>query len=140
VCDGYDRCIHDNLVLRYAVDRVARTLRIETQSDDSNPEYTDVVFHDVVAYLLENDSLDVGTILYGIEEKPGADVIDWSPEAFEAGRKYAWPGWWNRSDEKSKEHIEKIGARAFDISSSIGLSGWVLASRMELLPGPTPRV
>jgi hypothetical protein len=138
MCDGYGRCIHDNLVLRYTVDRVSRTLRIETSSGDPSAEYTDVLFHDVMAYVLENDSLELGTILDGIEKRPGTDALKWSPEAFESGRAFAWPGWWNESADKAKEHIESSGMHAFEISSSIGLSGWVLASKMDLLPGGAP--
>ena len=138
MCEGYDRCIHDNLVLRYTVDRVSRTLLIETRSDDPRPEHTDVVFHDVLAYVLENDSLETGTILYGIEKRPATEALKCSPEAFEAGRAFAWPGWWNEDAEKAREYIEGSGKFAFEISSSIGLSGWVLASKMDLVPGVAP--
>jgi hypothetical protein len=93
-----------------------------------------------MAYVLENDSLELGAILYGIEKRPGTDALKWSREALESGRAFAWPGWWNENADKAKEHIESSGLHAFEISSSIGLGGWVLASRMDLLPSgaPTP--
>jgi hypothetical protein len=58
-----ERTIHDNLLLRYSVDRVARTIRLETEHRASTPrELTDILFHGVVAYYFANDAFELGTI------------------------------------------------------------------------------
>lgn len=134
MCDGYERCIHDNLVLRYVVDRVRRTITIATEFDgDAQHEFTDVVFKDVVAYHFEHDSFELGTILFSITDRPGRDAVGWAEQLFEDGRPFGWPASWNTSLEDSRRYLDANGVRAFEVTSSVGLCGWVLAGSMDLV-------
>ena len=50
--------------------------------------------------------------------------------------KYAWPGPWNESPETPITHFQSRGAKAFEISSAYGLSGWSSPSRTALKRRP----
>ena len=52
---------------------------------------------------------------------------------FELGKKYGWPGVWNVSLEASLHHFESHDAKAFEISSSFGMDGWVVAESYRLV-------
>jgi hypothetical protein len=122
------RSIHDNHLVRYTVDRHARSIVLETE------ELARVEFHGVSAYHFENDALELGTILFSIDEMTPDDFIEGSAALLLAGRPYGWPGDWNKSDAAVKLHLESSGLRAFEISSSLGLTGWVLAKSFSISP------
>jgi hypothetical protein len=99
---------------------------MHTRFEDREPiEHTDLIFEGVLAYRFENDNF--GNILFGVEELPVSQLVASHRSLFEEGVKYAWPGPWNTSPEASVQHFESEGAKAFEISSSYGLAGWVVA-------------
>jgi hypothetical protein len=125
--------IHDNRVVSYEVDGERRRIVLHTRFEDRDPvECTDLVFEGVLAYYFENDNF--GNILFGVEEIPVSQLVAHNRRLFEAGSKYAWPGPWNESPEASIQHFESTGAKAFEISSSYGLDGWVVADSYCLKP------
>jgi len=129
------RSIHDNRLVRYTVDRAGRSIVFETEFPHSSPpELTRVEFNGVSAYHFENDTLELGTILFSIDEITADDFIAENSAVLLDGRPYGWPGVWNTSDAAVKLHLESSGLRAFGISSSLGLTGWVLASSFSISP------
>jgi hypothetical protein len=129
-----ERSIHDNRVISYEVDGERRRIVLHTRFEERDPvECTDLVFEGVLAYYFENDNF--GNILFGVEEIPVAELVARNRRLFEEGSKYAWPGSWNESPEVSIQHLESARARAFEISSSYGLGGWVVADSYLLEPG-----
>jgi len=125
--------IHDNRVVSYEVDGERRRIVLHTRFEDREPvECTDVIFEGVLAYHFENDNF--GNILFGVEEIPVPQLVARNRRLFEEGSKYAWPGPWNDSPEASIQHFESTGANAFEISSSYGLAGWVVADSCHLEP------
>lgn len=128
-----ERSIHDNRVVAYEVDGEAKRIVLHTRFEDRQlVESTDVIFEGVLAYHLENDNF--GNILFGISEVPIADLVQGQRRLFEEGFRYAWPGPWNQSLESSLAHLQASGAKAFEISSSYGLAGWVIAASCRLEP------
>jgi hypothetical protein len=130
------RSIHDNRVVAYEVDGDRRCIVLHTRFEERVPvEFTDLIFEGVLAYHLENDNF--GNILFGVEELPVAQLVESCRSLFEEGSKYAWPGPWNESPEASIAHLESQRVKAFAVSSSYGLCGWVIAAscRVEALPG-----
>ena len=118
--------IHDNRVVSYEVDGERRRIIMHTRFEDREPvEHTDLVFDGVLAYHLENDNF--GNILFGVEEVPVPQLVASNRSLFEEGAAYAWPGPWNTSPEAALQHFQSAGAKAFEISSSYGLAGWVVA-------------
>jgi len=77
-----------------------------------------------VAYHFEHD--DFQTILFDIVEASLEDIHDEYEPFFSEGRSYLWP-----LDHGSKESLLRLmreqEIRAFDIQSSLGLSGWIWA-------------
>lgn len=118
--------IHDNRVVSYEVDGERRQIVVHTRFEDRDPvEHTDLIFEGVLADHFENDNF--GNILFGVEEIPVAQLVVSYRSLFEDGAKYAWPGPWNTSPEVSVQHFQSEAAKAFEISSSYGLAGWVVA-------------
>ena len=58
-------------------------------------------------------------------------LLDFNSE-FEDGVRYAWPGPWNDSPKTCHEYFEKRECKAWRISSSYGMGGFVIAKTMEL--------
>ena len=129
--------IHDNRVVGYEVDGAQRRIVLHTQTDYREPqERTDLIFEGVVAYFFEGDNF--GNILFGVDELPIPQLVARHRRLFEEGLAYHWPGAWNASPEASVEHMQSVGARAFEISSSYGLCGWVAATSYRLQPASQP--
>lgn len=130
------RSIHDNRVVSYEVDGDRRRIVLHTRFEEREPiECTDLIFEGVLAYHFENDNF--GNILFGIEEIPVSQLVASYRSLFEEGSKYAWPGPWNESPDASLDHFQSKGAKAYKLSSSYGLAGWVVADsyRLEAAPG-----
>jgi hypothetical protein len=118
--------IHDNRIVSYEVDGERERIVFHTRFEETEPfEKTDLIFDKVFAYHLEHDNF--GNIIYGVEEISLSGLLTSQRPVFERGQKYGWPGPWNGSPESSLEHLEADGAKAFQISSSYGLTGWVIA-------------
>ena len=108
--------------------------------DDGEPfETTDVIFEGVLAYHFVNDNFH--TILFDIDEtRVGHLVSEWKG-LFDHGCKYGWPDPSFKSVEAAVSRFESNGAKAYHVSSSCGLYGWVIAEscRFETPPtGSTP--
>ena len=124
--------IHDNRVVSYEVDGEQRRIVLHTRSGGEREpiEFTDLIFEGVFAYHLEHDNF--GNVLFGIEELPVAQLVSQEHRLFEEGSKWAWPGPWNESPEASIAYLTSRRAKAFEISSSYGLDGWVVAESCRL--------
>jgi hypothetical protein len=132
--------IHDNRVISYEVDGERRRIVLHTRFDDRDPvEHTDLIFEGVLAYHFGHDNF--GNILFGVEELPIPQLVGAWRALFEEGSRYAWPGSWNESPDAAIGHFQANGAKAFEISSSYGLAGWVVAKshRLERVGGLSNR-
>jgi hypothetical protein len=124
------RSIHDNRVIGYTVDHEQRMLILRTEFEGR--EHTDVVFDGVLAYFLENDNFS--NVLFSIAEVPLTQLLHEQRELFENGTRFAWPGPWNTSSQAASDYLGKHSGRAFVISSSFGLCGWVIAKECRFDP------
>ena len=124
--------VHDNVLVSYEVFCERREIRLCTEFRDRGEpyEFTDVVFTGVVAYDFRHDS-EIGTIIFDVTEVPAADIYDQHADQFRAGARYGWPGEWIESLEIAVAHFKKHSIRGFEISSSCGMDGWVLARDMH---------
>ena len=125
--------IHDSRVISYEVDGERRRIVLHTRFEERDlVEWTDLIFDGVLAYHFENDNF--GNILFGLTEISIPQLVEGSRGLFDDGSKYAWPGPWNESPDASVLYLESKGAKAFEISSSYGLCGWVVAASYRLEP------
>ena len=126
--------VHDHAVVGYEVDALTRRLVLRTQieSGSSTVERCEIIFSSVEAYSLEHDSF--GTILFGIEEVPALTLFENNVARFESGHKAAgWPRFWQRNADDARRYLLEHKTRGFEISSSIGMSGWVLAESLQIV-------
>jgi hypothetical protein len=125
--------VHDNVLYGYTVvsdqdQSRSYTITLYTEFLDRPPvEYTDIVFTGVVAHHFESE-LPNG-ILFDVEETDLERTYEDDQELFERLKTYGWPCTYTTADDlvatlKAK-HI-----KAFAISSSYGLDGWVWAEQM----------
>lgn len=132
------RTVHDHLLLSYEVDCEARRITFHTVFRDREPhEYTDVVFEEVVAYHIEGDTF--GTILFDIAEVPVEELFATEAWLFERGKNYGWPAVPGmRMGQDPLEVLAASGVRGFEIQSSCGLDGFVLARAMVFQTEKSP--
>ncbi|MGB8540277.1 MAG: hypothetical protein WCD49_01450 [Candidatus Acidiferrales bacterium] len=127
--------VHDNLLISYEVQCEARliTLRTEFRAENKPAEFTNIVFKGVQGYSFENDAFgniifDVQTILIELFLKQyGAEIL-------ESYRMAGSPGRWAENIGTASEYLQKQGMQGFILSSSYGLSGWILAREVSTLP------
>jgi hypothetical protein len=136
------RSWHDFHLTGFAVDGARETLTFHLEwpyETESPVRRGRVLFSGVECYYLEHD---VGTnIVYGIEEVPLQEHLTEWVDRFETECKWGWPRFWRpkpyprRSVEiELSEAIERLtlrGVKCFELTSSLGLSGWILAAHVE---------
>jgi hypothetical protein len=126
--------VHDNKLLSYTVNEATGTILIETVFDEATPyKFTNVAFSNVSAYFFEHHSLQLGTIFFDIYESSTDHIIEDNWERFEEGKGSMWPGDWAKTKETAKAYLEVNAVKPYIISSSCGLSGWVLAQKMDVV-------
>jgi hypothetical protein len=123
--------VHDNIVYAYSVDCENRRIVLHTRfPTDASEEFTDVIFTGVIAHHFQN--VLSGNILFDVTEVPLRQIVeDWA-DLFAAEKNQCWPDGIHYSDAGDLIGIfEGRSAHGFAISSSYGMSGWVIAGAME---------
>ncbi|MDR3706976.1 MAG: hypothetical protein P4L33_01650 [Capsulimonadaceae bacterium] len=129
--------IHDNHLLSYCVFAEKRQIVFHTEYRDApEPEHTDVLFDGVEAYCFNHDNFD--NILFDISEVHVETIITEDRALFEQGKPFGWPGPWRRSGEDILHYFIEREVRGFQVTSSSGMSGWVLAKSVAFVSLPAP--
>lgn len=133
------RSIHDNVVYAYRVECQRRRIVLHTEfSASRSTEYTDVHFDEVVAHYFENESEQ--NILFGVEEVDLATLLRSAEPLFVERKKYWWPRIeWQTLDDLIAKLIAR-NTKAYEISTSLGLGGWVLGGSMGIVPRASRQV
>lgn len=127
------RSIHDNLLVSYDVQCEARTitLRTEYRVPEKPTEFTSVIFEGVQGYRFENDAF--GNIIFGLETVSVEYLLtEFGAAISESYRLSGAPGSWAADLELAPEYLREHGIKGFILSSSCGLSGWILAREMSV--------
>jgi hypothetical protein len=100
-------------------------------------EFTNAVFEGVQGYHFENDAF--GNVIFDVSNAPMEQFLtECGAEISELYRMNGSPTW--AADLASApEFLREQGIKAFILSSSLGLSGWVLAKEISILPVNTSR-
>lgn len=130
--------VHDNVVYAYSVDCAGRRVVLHTAFQDREPqEFTDVVFHDVVAHHFEY--VLAGNILFEVEEADIAAVVQDNAQLLADSWRYGWPPVEYQGDLIALVAALKASSvHAYEIGSSYGMSGWVLAGSCERVSRDRP--
>jgi hypothetical protein len=124
--------IHDNLLVSYKVqcEKQTITLHTEYRVENKQTEFTNVVFEGVQAYHFENDAF--GNIIFDVSNVPLEKFLtEYGSEVSELHRMNGSLNW--AADMVSApEYLREQGINGFILSSSLGLSGWVLAKEISI--------
>jgi hypothetical protein len=128
------RSLHDNFLVGYEVKSESREIYLHTEwRDRGEPfERTIVFFSGVEAYDFRDDCL--GNIIFDLEEVTAESIIiPKLVEIQERNRISGWPRFWQNSQTEALNYLKTRATRGFELSSSYGMSGWVLARAMQML-------
>lgn len=124
--------VHDNLLVSYEVFCEHREIRLHTEFREvASVEHTDVFFTGVEAYHFEQDNYS--NIILGIDEWPLSFIFTEYASLFAKGRRFGWPPKWDSSLDAMETRLAEQGVHAWVLSSSYGLSGWILAREMRMV-------
>ena len=121
--------VHDNHLVAYTVLAKEKKIVFQTEFRDREPyEFTDVVVEEVLAYEFENDLF--GAIIFDVKEVDLSALLKEKAAMFDDGWRYGWPRGWEKEKEEIEVFARRLEMRAFKLSSSYGMSGWILARCM----------
>jgi hypothetical protein len=128
--------IHDHSLLEYRVDLANRRITLITLPEKalSQPgiEPLITVFEGREGHHF--DAVSSGVIFLDIEETPLAEFIKSHQIEFDASAKAVGaPSWWSGSLGEAEAYLAARSVHAFEIHSSYGFSGWVLATEVRQL-------
>ena len=89
-----------------------------------------MIFTGVVAHHFE--CVLPGNILFGITEVDPEQVVQEWAALFARQKNYGWPKIEYGDPQELVSILKRQGVRGYEIGSSYGLSGWVLATRMDV--------
>jgi hypothetical protein len=126
------RSWHDYHLVGYSVAESGRKIAFEVTwpyETETDVRRANVVFSNVEGYFFEHDL--GGNILYSISEESVHALLTQNASRFQDESKWGWPLFWRDGVEKTLELLVEKNVKCFEISSSYGLSGWVLATNMD---------
>jgi hypothetical protein len=124
--------IHDDQLVSYDVQCEKRTITLHTEYrvEDKPTEFTNVVFEGVQGYHFENDAF--GNIIFDVSNVPVEQFLaEYGNEMSELYRMNG-SSTWAADLVSAPECLREQGIKAFILSSSLGLSGWVLAKEISI--------
>ena len=130
--------VHDNRIKGYRVDFEAQILTMNTiyyNHANETIENTDVVFAGYLTHVFNHVTKD--NIIFDIEEYPIHLFLEYEYELLKANKNYGWPVFYNDENGLS-EFLQSNQYKVFQISSSCGLCGWVLAKQMDIIVDEQP--
>jgi hypothetical protein len=122
---------HDDYVVGYEVDAEARRIVLKIKAAQSGI-ISSVVLNEVAGYCFVNDAL--GNIVYALEQvSPGDVITEFKEQIAESFRQSGAPGAWAADLSTATRKLEEQGISGFVLSSSFGMSGWVLAANAAVV-------
>ena len=125
--------IHDNRLVSYEVQCEARTILLRTEYRVKNQptEFVNVIFRGVQGYHFENDAF--GNIILSLEIVALEQFLtEYGAEISKAYQAAGSPGPWAANLETASRYLRENAIEGFILSSSLGLSGWILAREMSI--------
>jgi hypothetical protein len=119
--------VHDNEILSYYVDIYNKKLQIFTKYYDT--EQTTITFFGLMAHRFEN--VTYCNIIFDIIQISIDDFINNEKELLEYSIKYAFPIC-VKDCEELRNYLNKNEQNIFEINSSLGLSGFVIAKEIHI--------
>jgi len=122
--------VHDNIIKSYHVDFENKDLTMKTEYETPTlHEKTDVVFTGYLTHIFSTEM--ECNIIFDIEEWPLALFLKEESELLKDEKNYGWPISYD-TEADLIGFFTINGYKVFNISSSCGLHGYVLAKSMEI--------
>jgi hypothetical protein len=126
--------LHDNFLVSYEVKCESRRIRLRARSESASGASNDctIEFSGVEGYNFKNDAF--GNIIFSLTEVSADKILlDHGLEIEESNRMAGAPGRWADDLKVASAILGAKGVKGFELSSSYGLSGWVLAKGAAVL-------
>jgi hypothetical protein len=126
--------IHDHSLLEYRVDLANRRITFITLPEEARSQPDVKPLHTMFEGREGHhfDAVSSGVIFLDIEEIPLREFLRSRQTEFdETFKMVGAPSWWRGSAEQAEKYLTAKSVRAFQINSSYGFSGWVLASHVH---------
>jgi hypothetical protein len=123
--------LHDAYLVSYEVDCENRQIRLCARREgEKKKRITDVIiFGGVEGYQFKNDAF--GNIIFSLNETPVERLLDqYGAEIEESYQFTGIPGSWAANLVTATQVLTAKGVQGYILSSSYGLSGWVLAKQI----------
>jgi hypothetical protein len=123
--------LHDDFLVSYEVNCEVRQIRLHTRPDLRDPAKREerprtIVFNGVEGYQFENDAF--GNIIFSLRRVLVEQLIaERGAQIAQSFSMAGAPGSWAADLASAAQALTTMGIQAFDLSSSFGLSGWILA-------------
>jgi hypothetical protein len=124
--------LHDDFLVSYEVNCETRQIKLHAKRDPrvaaGNEERTNhtIVFNDVEAYQFENDNF--GNIIFSLDAVPVERILaTYGARISESYCMAGTPDSWAADLASARQVLAAKGTQGFILSSSYGLSGWILA-------------
>jgi len=124
--------VHDNIIKAYKVDFEALTLTMNTlYYDHTNKiiENTDIIFTGYLTHIFDHASEQ--NIIFDILECPIHLFLKRESELLNDNKNYGWPISY-KTENELVEFLQTNEYKIFEVASSCGLCGWVLAKQMDI--------
>jgi hypothetical protein len=126
--------IHDHSLLEYRVDLANRRITLVTlpEAARTQPNVPPLMTMFEGREGHHFDRVSSGVIFLDIEEIPMPEFLKQHAAELEEGSKAVGaPPWWSGSVVEAESYLVGRGVHAFEINSSYGFSGWVLATHVR---------
>ena len=133
---------HDFHIVGYAVNGKGQEVSFDLEwpyESGSLVRRAKLRFLGVEGYFLEHDM--GGNIVFDFSERPLSEFLQEWTERFEASCRWGWPKFWRLQPyparplavevEDAQRWLVAKGIKCIELSSSYGLSGWILASGVQ---------
>lgn len=129
--------LHDDFLVSYAVNCETRQIKLHVKPDTrGNSRNEDriartITFKGVEAYQFENDAF--GNIIFSLDAVTVGQILaTYGARIEESYRMAGAPGPWAADLASATETLTAKGVKGFILSSSYGLSGWILAKEASV--------
>ncbi|MFJ7819706.1 hypothetical protein ACIQYX_28515 [Bacillus toyonensis] len=120
--------VHDNTIISYQVNLEKEEIRMHTLTESGSNVY--IVFSGVLAHFFKTHISP--SIIFNIDEDPILDFFKENKKLLEEQKSRCWPIYYEDIKEL-EETLIKGNYFYYNICASLGLTGWVLAKKLEIL-------
>jgi len=122
--------IHDSEIISYVVDLKSRKIIMHTEHHVSTlVKNIDIIFSDVLVHSFNNELS--GSIIFDIDKYDITKFMEDNRGLLEKQKNYCWPMYYDTTEELTNKLLQEQYSY-YVISSSYGLSGWILAKSYQI--------